>query len=322
MSDTTTPALPALSVPLMSVAPSSAGWIWAAVTVVSAASSRTTSTFIFLPFRMMLISTSAPAPMLAIRARSSWKLFNCRPLIAVMISPAWRPPFSAAESGWTSLTNAPVLTSAFIASASPASISLPSMPNSPRRTSPYSAIWSTRFFIILAGMAKPMPTLPPFGPNIAVLIPTNSPWRFTNAPPEFPRLIAASVWMKSSYPPMFKPERPSALTMPDVTVWDNPNGFPIATTKSPTRSASESASGNAFKSSGSILSKAISLCSSEPNFFALNSRPSVSLTVISSALSTTWLLVTTYPLSASIITPEPKPLKGRSWTCSCGAPKK
>ena len=36
------------------------------------------------------------------------------------------------------------------------------------------------------------------GEMIAELMPTNSPRRFTNAPPEFPGLIAASVWMKSS----------------------------------------------------------------------------------------------------------------------------
>ena len=30
-------------------------------------------------------------------------------------------------------------------------------------------------------------------------MPTSSPRKFTNAPPELPGLMAASVWMKSSY---------------------------------------------------------------------------------------------------------------------------
>jgi hypothetical protein len=49
---------------------------------------------------------------------------------------------------------------------------------------------------MLAGMAKPIPTEPPERVKIAVLMPINSPLRLTNAPPELPGLIAASVWMK------------------------------------------------------------------------------------------------------------------------------
>jgi hypothetical protein len=51
---------------------------------------------------------------------------------------------------------------------------------------------------MLAGIAKPMPTLPPLGARMAVLMPTSSPRRLTSAPPELPGLIEASVWMKSS----------------------------------------------------------------------------------------------------------------------------
>lgn len=91
------------------------------------------------------------------------------------------------------------------------------------------------------GIAKPIPTLPPFGPKMAVLIPISSPLRFTSAPPELPLLIAASVWMKFSKFSTFKPLRPSAETIPEVTVWPRPNGLPIATVKSPTRNLSESA---------------------------------------------------------------------------------
>lgn len=42
------------------------------------------------------------------------------------------------------------------------------------------------------GMAKPMPSA---CAAMAVLMPTTSPNSFTNGPPEFPGLIAASVWM-------------------------------------------------------------------------------------------------------------------------------
>ncbi len=45
------------------------------------------------------------------------------------------------------------------------------------------------------GVAKPIPC-PPW--MIAVLIPTTSPFRLKRGPPEFPGLIDASVWMKSS----------------------------------------------------------------------------------------------------------------------------
>ena len=51
---------------------------------------------------------------------------------------------------------------------------------------------------IAAGTAKPMPAFAPVGVMIAVLMPTRRPSRSTSAPPELPRLIAASVWMKSS----------------------------------------------------------------------------------------------------------------------------
>jgi len=51
---------------------------------------------------------------------------------------------------------------------------------------------------MLIGIAKPTPWFAPFRVAMAVLMPTTSPFRLTSAPPEFPGLIAASVWMKSS----------------------------------------------------------------------------------------------------------------------------
>ena len=49
------------------------------------------------------------------------------------------------------------------------------MPMRPRRTSPYSMIWSMTARAMLIGTAKPMPTLPPLGARIAVLMPISSP---------------------------------------------------------------------------------------------------------------------------------------------------
>ena len=49
----------------------------------------------------------------------------------------------------------------------------------------------------MAGMAKPMPTLPPEGEKIIEFMPTTWPRRSKVGPPELPRLIGASIWMKS-----------------------------------------------------------------------------------------------------------------------------
>ena len=65
---------------------------------------------------------------------------------------------------------------------------------------------------------------------MAVLIPMRLPFTSTNAPPELPGLMAASVWMKFSNVLMPSWLRPSALTMPLVTVWPTPKGLPMAST--------------------------------------------------------------------------------------------
>ena len=92
---------------------------------------------------------------------------------------------------------------------------------------------------MFTGIEKPMPTLPPVRERIALLMPTTSPDMFTSGPPELPGLMAASVWRKSSKGP-WPMERPLALMMPAVTVFCSPNGEPMASTQSPTRTASES----------------------------------------------------------------------------------
>ena len=81
--------------------------------------------------------------------------------------------------------------------------------------------------------------------KIAVLMPSRLPATSTSAPPELPGLIAASVWMKFSKVLMPSALRPSALTIPEVTVWPTPNGLPIASTTSPTCSVVDVAEGDA-----------------------------------------------------------------------------
>ena len=126
-------------------------------------------------------------------------------------------------------------------------------------------------------------------------MPTTWPSMLNSGPPELPRLMAASVWMKSSYGP-WRMSRPRAETMPAVTVPPRPNGLPIASTQSPTRSVSESPNCTAGSGlSGFTCSRAMSPVSSRPSTLALSEVLSWRVTVISSAPSITWLLVTTSP---------------------------
>jgi hypothetical protein len=48
---------------------------------------------------------------------------------------------------------------------------------------------------VAAGTAKPIPTEPPVGDRMAVLMPITSPFMLNNGPPELPLLMDASVWM-------------------------------------------------------------------------------------------------------------------------------
>src|SRR5215469_18019464 len=155
-----------------------------------------------------------------------------------------------------------------------------------------------------AGIAKPMPIEPPEGEKIAVLMPITSPARLNIGPPEFPRLIDASVCRKSSYGPEWM-SRAVAEMIPDVTVPPRPNGLPIASTQSPTLVLLESphvaAGRGAF---GSTLRTARSVTVSRPTTSACNVVSSDRVTVICSALAITWLFVTTIP-DGSMMNPEP-----------------
>ncbi len=71
-------------------------------------------------------------------------------------------------------------------------------PSQPRLVVPYSRSCSITRSAWFDGMAKPMPIDPPVGEMMAVLMPITSPSRLNSGPPELPRLMAASVWMKLS----------------------------------------------------------------------------------------------------------------------------
>ena len=80
-----------------------------------------------------------------------------------------------------------------------------------------------------------LPPPPPID-AMAEFTPTSSPFMFTNAPPELPGLIAASVWIAfitECWPVLSSPVvtgRSRALMMPVVTVPCSPSGEPMATT--------------------------------------------------------------------------------------------
>ena len=107
----------------------------------------------------------------------------------------------------------------------------PAMPRYARRTCPSDirpAI--TRWVVSLIGTASPSPM-----PATAVLIPTTRPRLSASAPPEFPGLRAASVWITLSIIRAARRERagrerPRPETTPAVTEPPRPCGLPIATT--------------------------------------------------------------------------------------------
>ena len=193
-------------------------------------------------------------------------------------------------------------------------------PIQPRSTRPVFARSSMTCRAWRAGMAKPIPTLPPLGVKMAVFTPTTRPSVSKRGPPEFPRLMGASICRKSSRGPE-RISRPRADTMPAVTVPPSPKGLPTAITQSPTLTASESPnSAKGSASSTGMESRARSVFSSVPRSSASNWRPSCRVTVISSASRTTWWLVTMSPL-ASTTKPEPTEAP-RNARGGIGAPSK
>src|SRR5579859_6697184 len=119
------------------------------------------------------------------------------------------------------------------------------------------AMWAT----MLDGIAKPTPELDPCPVGVVLLVsiwsakPSTLPLPSSSGPPELPGLIGASVWIA---PVMVKllgavMLRPTALTIPAVTVSGRLNGLPIATTASPTWALEESANAIGWSSEDGTL---------------------------------------------------------------------
>ena len=147
---------------------------------------------------------------------------------------------------------------------------------------------------MLIGIAKPTPTLPLLVPPVWIweLTPMTTPSASISGPPELPWLMAASVWMTWSIGYAFGActSRWRALTMPAVTERSRPNGFPIATTESPTRTVSEfpSVSGVKARAFASTLSTAMSVDGSAPTMRAFIESWFEKLTSIVFAPWMTW----------------------------------
>ncbi len=147
----------------------------------------------------------------------------------------------------------------------------------------------------MIGIAKELPAYAPLGETIAEVMPTRSPLVSTRAPPLFPILSAASVWINDSI--LSSLSRilrflPLALTIPAVTVEVRSsslveNGLPTARTHSPSLSLSESPYFIKGKPLASIFSNAISVLGSLPTILASNTLLSFSLTSTFSASSIT-----------------------------------
>ena len=222
------------------------------------------------------------------------------------MSPSLIPPLSEGLPGATLATKAPLALPNFSISAISFETFWILTPNQPLLVSPNSINWSITCFALFDGIAKPIP-IDPCWPSIAVFIPITSPFILNKGPPEFPVLIDASVWMKSSYldNPIF---RFLAEIIPEVTVPPNPKGFPIAITQSPILALSEFPNLTGWNLSSDLIFKtATSDSGSAPIISALYSLSLLNLTTISSAPLITWLFVITVPL-LSITKPEPKAL--------------
>ena len=186
------------------------------------------------------------------------------------------------------------------------------MPMSPLCTVPYCLRSATTLFIIVVGIANPYPVKFPVCEYSMALMPISSPLALTSAPPEFPAFMAASVCMKASTP-LAPNERALADTIPAVTVARRLKGWPMARTHSPTFISSDDTTLMAGRLFPFIFIRARSVDLSVPMMRAENSRLSFSVTVSSSAPSTTWLFVTIYP-SELMMTPEPVPSRFGVWT--------
>ena len=116
---------------------------------------------------------------------------------------------------------------------------------------------------------------------IAVLMPTTSPLQVEERPAAVARVDGGVGLDEVVVRARRRCSRPFALTMPIVTVWPRPNGLPIATTYSPTRSCSLEPSGDERADPSrpsSSSTREVELARRGRCTFASSSRSSASLT--------------------------------------------
>ena len=143
--------------------------------------------------------------------------------------PPRSPARSAAPPGTTCTMSNPKSDGNPICSASSGVIGIVRTPSAGLRTRPSVTRSFSTAFAVLIGIANPIPALCPTFEAIIVLMPITSPCQFSSGPPEFPGLIAASVWIASSITiPSGSCTGRIELMMPRVIVPLRPNGFPIA----------------------------------------------------------------------------------------------
>ena len=147
-----------------------------------------------------------------------------------------RPARAAEEPGRTRLTTSPFTPSRAVV-ASP----ITTMPMPGRGTLRSRISRGTIRLTTSTGTANPIPDEAPVSDSIAVLTPISRPAESSSGPPEFPGLIAASVWMTPRTSRSFAVGRRRfrALMTPVVRVRESPKGLPIAKTDWPTSRSTE-----------------------------------------------------------------------------------
>ena len=128
---------------------------------------------------------------------------------------------------------------------------------------------------------------------MAVLMPITSPRASTSGPPELPGFSSTSVWMmfSISLPFWLRSDLPNAEMTPAETVFWKPKGLPMPKANCPTRRLSElpSLAVGRFISQARITAR--SVAGSVPTVCVSSLRPSISVTLVFSPPSITWLLV-------------------------------
>ena len=125
--------------------------------------------------RQMVTSILVPGALLPIVRESERAPSTPSPSTAVMMSPDLIPALSAGEPLRGSVTTAPLASLRPTLSAMSRVTSWMPTPRKPRVTEPLLMRSELICLTVAAGMAKAIPTLPPFGEKIAVLTPTTHP---------------------------------------------------------------------------------------------------------------------------------------------------